>query len=759
ISCSWNNKTWKSKKLNLKSNCFKLLFGAINEHNFISRDVPPMKLKNIRVDTDGKEQHFWPLDESAGENAEDNVGHMQAKITNAVWVKPQHANWENMASIIIKGRPSLAFDPNEENLYIVSNDSLYNLSGKNSKLTVSPFSASGINLLAGNQSIFNPGNNTLYNFFIDQSAVAEYDFTKKRWDRNFTEAPSTEFWQANKFFSQDGSLFIIGGYGQLKYKNAVQKYTPATKKWDTLKPTGDFLAPRYLAGLGATDAGKMAYIIGGYGSKEGDQLLNPKHFYDLLQYDATHNSFKKVYTLPEPEQQFVFANSIIIDSAKNSYYGLIFPNDRFNNNLQLIQGSLSKPTYFLLGKTFPYSFNDVKSFADLYYCKKSNLLLAATIFTSNNITEVKVYSIHFPPNEIIASGLQEDMGNKSLLSLVYKFLLAISLALIIFYIVYKTYNRKWKRPSGEKNVTPSSPPVFVNPVNVENTGQPSADRPVFITGMKEETAMPVAASHINADVLDMDDENSLLTDDMLPVKKSRIMLFGSFEVIASDGRNITRQFTPLLKEMFLLILIDSLRYKKGVSSEKLNDILWNNKNIKDAKNNRSVNLVKLKNILDKLGGCTISRETGAWKFEYDQSLVHIDFLQYLTVFTDHDATDISSHAGKLLTLLQEGSFLQETHYPWLDGIKAEISNFVIDLLLKYGETVNINTETEKIISICNAIFSFDELNEHALKLKCKCLIAHGNHTLAKNTYSKFVAKYNEIYGEDFSETYHSLITS
>jgi len=95
------------------------------------------------------------------------------------------------------------------------------------------------------------------------------------------------------------------------------------------------------------------------------------------------------------------------------------------------------------------------------------------------------------------------------------------------------------------------------------------------------------------------------------------MLFGYFEVITSDGHNITRQFTPLLKEMFLLILIDSLRYNKGVSSEKLNDILWNGKDIKDAKNNRSVNLVKLKNILDKLGECTISRDTGAWKFEYN----------------------------------------------------------------------------------------------------------------------------------------------
>jgi two-component SAPR family response regulator len=254
-------------------------------------------------------------------------------------------------------------------------------------------------------------------------------------------------------------------------------------------------------------------------------------------------------------------------------------------------------------------------------------------------------------------------------------------------------------------------------------------------------------------------ENILLPEDItVPVNKSRVILFGNFEVIMADGHNITRQFTPLLKELFLLILIDSLRYNKGVSSEKLNDILWNDKEIKDAKNNRSVNLVKLKNILDKLGGCTISRETGAWKFEYDVSLVYIDFLVYLNLFNHKEAIKSTLQVAELLEVLKAGSFLQETHYEWLDSIKAEISNFVIELLLKYSESININTETEKMISVCNAIFSFDELNEPALKLKCKSLIALGNHALAKNTFTKFKVKYQEIYGEEYVDNYYSLIT-
>jgi two-component SAPR family response regulator len=78
-----------------------------------------------------------------------------------------------------------------------------------------------------------------------------------------------------------------------------------------------------------------------------------------------------------------------------------------------------------------------------------------------------------------------------------------------------------------------------------------------------------------------------------------------------------------------------------------------------------------------------------------------------------------SNADKLLEIVRTGGFLQERHYDWLDPVKAEISHFVIDILLKYSETVTLNKAPEKMLSICNAIFTFDELNEHVLRLNAK----------------------------------------
>jgi two-component SAPR family response regulator len=238
---------------------------------------------------------------------------------------------------------------------------------------------------------------------------------------------------------------------------------------------------------------------------------------------------------------------------------------------------------------------------------------------------------------------------------------------------------------------------------------------------------------------------------------ARIYLFGNFEVIASSRENITGLFTPLLKELFLLLCIHSIRYGKGVSPEKLIETLWHNKETKDAINNRSVNIAKLKSILGKIEGCSLPKESGYWKLEYDPSTLYIDFDKYIHIFSE-GAID-NRKGNELLSITQRGSFLPQTSYEWGDNIKSEINNFIVDTLLKHCRQLSFPEHAEKIILICNSIFFYDELNENALGLKCKSLIALGRHTLAKQAFENFVVKYKEIYGDDYNVSYHSLITN
>jgi len=62
----------------------------------------------------------------------------------------------------------------------------------------------------------------------------------------------------------------------------------------------------------------------------------------------------------------------------------------------------------------------------------------------------------------------------------------------------------------------------------------------------------------------------------------------TFKVLDKDGDEITSQFTPKLKQLFLIILLYSQRSKNGISTQELTDILWKGHSSQSAKNSRGV---------------------------------------------------------------------------------------------------------------------------------------------------------------------------
>ena len=222
------------------------------------------------------------------------------------------------------------------------------------------------------------------------------------------------------------------------------------------------------------------------------------------------------------------------------------------------------------------------------------------------------------------------------------------------------------------------------------------------------------------------------------------------------GYDITKAFTPLLKELFLLLALNSIGKHRGVPSQKLNEILWPDKSERDAGNNRSVNITKLRNLLEKVGFCSLSKESGYWKIEFDFSQLYVDYEGYSAIIEDKVPLTKQTiiELGKIT---KQGSFLQNTEYPWLDDFKADISNKLINTFLKYVDTLPISEDPEFLIQITNFIFDYDPVNEDAIILKCKALALMGKHTLAKNTFEKFVRDYKAIYGEDYEQSFSTII--
>ncbi len=714
-----NKKFIGKSKLNFDNKtCCKVFFGANNQEQFMTIDVPPMLLKDISI-TEGKNQkHFYPLSEISGNQAMDIIGKKTALINNPLWIKPRHLNWKQIQAFVTSGTPSVAFDKKTETLYIVSNDSLQQLSLKTNQLTGSKLAKSIVDLPAGNQSIFDASSNKLYNLYIDDKIVSVYNPAENSWQTGTVKKKLTEFWQANKFISSfDSALYILGGYGQLHYKNLVQRYDFSNQKWEISNPQGDFFIPRYLAALGTNAAADTAYIIGGYGSKTGDQAINPRHNYELMAYSVRSQTFKHIYNLKQPEKEFCFSNSLIIDAATNQFYGLIYPIDRFNSSLQLIRGSLNSPEYELMGDSIPYLFHDIESFSDLFYCPSSQKLVAVTLLNSQKkATSIKIFTLDFPPNpQVVAQ--PTTFGSKK----GYWFFASLIMIILLGAIIYGL--KKWRKQKLQPVLKPTEPGIQI--------------KPAFESLAVEET---LSAHGLYEKA----------------TAASCIFLFGHFEVIDKEGNEITRQFTPLLKEMFLLILLYTYKDGKGISSDQLFETLWTDKTVKDARNNFSVNIVKLKSILEKTGSTAITKESGKWRFEILNNSIQLDYHQFMMMASEKPASIDKNYINQLLEIIYKGAFLREVHYPWLDDSKAKVSDFIINTIFSYTSKVSLQAEPDLILKLTNCVFQFDQMNEEALVLKCRSLIILGRHAVAKDTYLNFTKEFKKNYGHDFERPYTEI---
>jgi two-component SAPR family response regulator len=696
--------------------CFKVLFGASSYKNFNTTDVPPMKVRNVEIKENGTAKYSWPLDEMAGNHAPELHKKANGLASNPLWIKKMHHDWNPLKTFVINGPARIACDQTSGIVHVTGQDSLISYRIATGQISRSAYNPQSF--FMDNQILYEKATDKIYNLFINEKSVSSLDLKSGKWDKNLASGSlKTHFLHANKFYSQsDSAIYILGGYGHLEYKGNVQKYDLKTGSWTDLSRKDTLFTPRYLASLGRAEGG--AYVIGGYGSTTGKQILNPRNWYDLLYFNTKDATFRRVYNLKIPGEDFVFANSMVVNEKEKSFYALIFPKDKFTSELQLVRGSLEKPEYQLVGSKIPYQFIDTESFADLFFDQYTNRFVAVTLFkTDKNQTRVSIYSLYSPPLETVAPAKTEAARANADIWLV-----AVSILLIAGVFVFLRFRR-----------IKVNPDIKVEPIVAKEPVQSIADERLA-GAIAEKTSEPR----------------------LFPLQNS-ILLFGNLQIFDEEGHEITKSFTPLLRELFLVLLLFSIR-REGISSEKLKELLWFDKNSESARNNRSVNIAKLKGILDKLKHCHISKETGYWRLNIDDEQIRVDYAEYLTLVSGK-RTLSKSDITELANITKRGSFLSNQEYEWLDSFKSEVSNEIVDAYLRYASSVTIAEDPEFLIKLANYIFYFDPVNEEAMTIKCKALAYLGKHSLAKTTFENFAREYSRIYGEEFRKDMPEVLHS
>ncbi|KAA2238935.1 galactose oxidase [Chitinophaga agrisoli] len=732
-------------------NCYKLLFGANDYKSFKNTDVPPMMIRNVRILEDKKLRHCWPLNEDAGNMATDSLGrNSYGIVTNPLWVKKLHTNWRAMQSFTIPGAASVAFDQGTETLYILGKDSLFSYAIPQNRLTAAAYSTGPQFMSAKYQSWYLPQEQKIYTFSIHMKDLAILDLPTLAWNTRLPEqTDGTNYCHFNKYYSPaDSSFYTFNGYGFFLYKSDIYRYQIPTATLSTVAGIQGSMTPRYLAALGAAAHG--AYIMGGYGNVSGQQVLNPKNLYDLNYFDATTRSFKKIYDLKVDTEEYVFANSLVIDEATHTYYGLIFPKHKYDSELQLIHGSLEQPSFEAVGDKLPYRFHDIRSFADLYYDNTGKRFIVPALFydEERKHTTVNIYTLYGPPLPLHPPApIRQTHRLPYLLSAAAILLLALS----AWYL-----QRRKKQAQAAPPAKPATPAIPVMP--------PHRHSPVPV---QPEPLPQVPVTKIPATPIHEEDDSQTITPAPLspehtaplptqPLIKVCIYLFGDFRIVDSAGEEVTKLFTPLIRELFLVILLYSIRRERGISSEKLKELLWSDKSDASARNNRSVNIAKLKHILERIGHIRISKDTGYWKIDTDPNQVYIDYSHYLDIVRDKSQLT-KQRMTSLADIIQRGSFLSNDEHEWLDPFKSEVSNEIIDTYMHFATSIDLKEDPDFLIKLANYVAYFDPVNEDTMSIKCKSLAYLGKHSLARDTFEHFGKEYKRLYGEDFEKNFQEIL--
>ena len=238
-------------------------------------------------------------------------------------------------------------------------------------------------------------------------------------------------------------------------------------------------------------------------------------------------------------------------------------------------------------------------------------------------------------------------------------------------------------------------------------------------------------------------------------EKNYIRLFGSFKVIDNEGNNITSQFTPKIKQLFLLIMLYSQKNKNGITTKEMTDILWPGQSYQSAKNSRGVTIRKLRLLLESINKVEIIFNIDRWSMEFSSD-VYCDYIEYLDLL-EKEGEDPASYYLKFYQIIRGGEVFKGEMYDWLDDFKGNIGNSIVDMLLKFLSKLDIEKDNELVMKLANRIFESDPVNEQALQFKLNALVKQNNYNTAKFTYDKFCALYQEYYGEAFPQKFDTLI--
>jgi two-component SAPR family response regulator len=682
----------------------KLIFGK----NQYYTEVPDMAIKNLTVG-DGSKEYAFPLNEWKGDVVHTAAGEETGLVENPVWLINGSYFWKPLYTRTFNEVAGLNFDPNNQNLIIYRKDSLIYYDDEGERATTVPYkNPLPVPLLLG-KSIFNARENKCYVYeaYIDSkqipSSIAALDMQSMKWESiGKTLFPQQRHHHNIIYNKNQDSIYLFGGYGSYTYYNTFYKYNPKTDKWEKTPFTGDAITPRFFSAMGKADNDNEVFLFGGYGNESGNQIVGGRQYYDLYRINLQTHTIKKCWNI-HPGEVFVPANNLVLSSDKKYFYALCYPHEVAKTEIKLYKFSVKDGSYEVVSAPIPVTSERIESDINLFLDNKTNeLLCSIQEFTSPVNSTIKIYSLAFPPvtKASYLSSIQIKTSTK-LISVGVIVVAVLALAGAVF--LYQRRNKDSTQPIYDE------PDFEIDEERVAETALPAVPK-------KEEPK-------INA-----------------------VYLLGEFMAFDKKGRDITYLFSPKIKQLFILILLNS-KDGSGIISKKISHILWPDKDIAKTKNIKGVTFNHLRNIIGDIDGIELTFLNDIYIFNVTEAF----FCDYYFVADALKMTDpekekvIFDH----FELIQRGAMLSDMPDTWLDDFKINYEEQLMHVLLPQLQKQYADENYKVALEISRLILNVDPFNDNALKYQLRSFRRTKGIEYSKKIYDQYAAEYKKSLGIDY----------
>lgn len=572
---------------------FQLLFGCIDNDRYFTTDLPRFTVRDVVLTNgNGKTVAEWPMSRHSENAVFDRLHNRKAIVRNGVWEIDNHSKWMRREVYNLPvSEAGITYSSDGSNVFVISDDVMRVYFTADGHTEVRKAGCGSMPRAAGGQLIYDGPDAILITATNSCPGAEIYNLSENSW-QTMGDGQILPVSNHQGMFFRDSThtAYLVGGYGMHKYYNGLYSYDfDGERCWNVADID---MTPRYLCAAGEYDGSIL--VAGGYGSRSGLQEEDPHNLYDILLINP--DTFKcdtlSNMTRPEDCSQFVFSSSIVSDVAGDSFYSLIFDNEKFNSEAKLARVGALTGGVECFAEPLPFKFHDLSSSCQLFRGGRNMESLYAVLMQPQGDSgyEVSIYSMAFPPlhvSDILVK--QRDFP----WYLIFVFVAMVAAALAVFLLLRR------------------------------NTG--------------------------DIDLARLDTATNTII-----VGKSFIRLLGGFQVIDAKGNDITGEFSPILKGLLSFIILRLGKDGKGVSNASLDNAFWTYMEHTKALNNRRVNLSKLRAILMKVGDVKLGSREGYVDFSLGPN-VYCDYLSLMEALRLSKVSDIVA-VGSLGPLLPDLSY-------------------------------------------------------------------------------------------------------